>query len=118
MGSLICLPWPLRRWALNAFCGYRIHPTARIGLSWILPRRLIMEEHTYIGHLTVAVNLELIHLHRHARIGKGNWITGFPLGHAEHFAHQPEAPVGVDYRYPLRRYQPPSHRLHGWGQNR
>lgn len=87
---LACLPWPVRRWALNTFCGYRIHRTARLGLALVMPRRLVMEEHSYIGHLTVCLNLDLVHLESHARIGKGNWITGFPAGHSKHFAHQPE----------------------------
>lgn len=43
-----------------------------------------------IGHLTVCVNLEEIRLGENALIGRGNWITGFPAGHARHFAHQPE----------------------------
>jgi acetyltransferase-like isoleucine patch superfamily enzyme len=84
------LPWPLRRRLLELCFGYRIHPTARIGLAWVRPRRLIMEEGTTIGHLTVCKNLDLVHLHAHARIGRGNWITGFPPGHPRHFAHETE----------------------------
>lgn len=86
----LALPWPLRRRLLEWLCGFSIHPTARIGLSWVLPRQLIMEEHTVIGHLTVCKNLDLIHLKAHSRIGRGNWITGFPPGHAVHFAEETE----------------------------
>jgi acetyltransferase-like isoleucine patch superfamily enzyme len=86
----ILLPWPLRRRFLQSAYGYQIHPTARIGLSLIRPRRLIMEEATVIGHFTVAINLDLIHLRHHSRIGRGNWITGMPPGHPKHFLHQPE----------------------------
>jgi len=57
-----------------------------------------MEEHTAIGHLTVCVHLDLVHLRSHASIGRGNWITGFPPGHPRHFAHEtgrrPELLVG------------------------
>ena len=92
------LPWPLRRLWLQACFGYQIHPTAHIGLAWVRPRRLIMEEGTVIGNLTVCKNLDLIHLKAHARIGRGNWITGFPPGHPRHFAHEtgrrPELVVG------------------------
>src|SRR5207244_1047883 len=70
--------------------GFQIHPTARIGLAWILPWRLIMEENTGIGHFTVARNLNLLHLKAHATIGRGNWITGFPLGDSPHFASETE----------------------------
>jgi acetyltransferase-like isoleucine patch superfamily enzyme len=82
------LPWPLRRWFLVNCFGYQIHPTARIGLAWIRPQRLVMEEHTRIGHLTVFKNADLLHLKAHSLIGRGNWITGFPSGSKDFFAHQ------------------------------
>lgn len=92
MNKLLCLlvillPWPLRRRVLNAWFGYQIHPGARIGLSWIYPRKLVMAEGARIGHLTVAVHLERIEMGRRSIIERGNWITGFPLGGARHFAH-------------------------------
>lgn len=86
----LLLPWELRRRFLESQFGYSIHPTSRIGLSWICPQRLVMEEHARIGHLTVCKNIDLLHLGEHALIGPLNWITGFPSGHARHFAHQPE----------------------------
>jgi acetyltransferase-like isoleucine patch superfamily enzyme len=49
-----------------------------------------MEENTGIGHFTVAKNLDLLHLKAHATIGRGNWITGFPLGDSLHFASETE----------------------------
>ena len=86
----LLLPWELRRRFLESQFGYSIHPTSRIGLAWICPQRLVMEEHARIGHLTVCKNIDLLHLGAHALIGQLNWITGFPSGHARHFAHQPE----------------------------
>lgn len=86
----VLLPWPLRRALLCRCFGYEIHPTARIGLSWIRPRRLRLEAGTSIGHLTVCIHLDLLHLKERATIGRGNWITGFPTGPSPHFAHQPE----------------------------
>jgi hypothetical protein len=80
------LPWNLRRGLLEKQFGFQIHPSARIGFAWILPTRLIMEEGSSIGHLTVAKNLDLLHLKTCATIGRGNWITGFPLGNSRHFA--------------------------------
>jgi acetyltransferase-like isoleucine patch superfamily enzyme len=84
------LPWRLRRQFLEKQFGYSLHPKSYIGLSWIFPRRLVMEEYAHIGHLNVCKNAELLHVSAHAVIGKLNWITGFPLGHSRHFAHQPE----------------------------
>lgn len=86
----LALPWKMRRAFLEQQFGFQIHPTARIGLAWILPSRLIMEENTSIGDFTVAKNLDLLHLKSHATIGRGNWITGFPLGDSRHFADEPE----------------------------
>ena len=85
------LPWSLRRRFLIAFFHFEIHPTARIGLSWVFPGKLLMEEGASIGHLTVVIHLDLVHLARHSRIGRGNWITGFPSGTGSaYFSHQPE----------------------------
>lgn len=85
---VMLLPWFLRRRVLTACFGYRIHPTARIGWSWIFPRQLVMGEHARIGHLNVAIHLQRVELGAHALIERGNWITGFPLGGARHFTHR------------------------------
>jgi acetyltransferase-like isoleucine patch superfamily enzyme len=88
----LLLPWPLRRRVLVAACGFRIHPASRIGLAWVAPGRLILEEGASIGHFTVCKGLDLVHLGAHASIGRGNWITGLSAHAAvagEHFAHQP-----------------------------
>ena len=83
------LPWPLRRKALEYWFGYEIHPKARIGLAWIFPRKLVMAEGARIGHFTVAINLDLLHMSRKATIGRNNWITGFPTNtNSLHFQHQ------------------------------
>lgn len=84
------LPWSVRRRFLERRFGYSLHPTSYIGLAWIFPRRLVMEEHVRIGHLNVCKGADLLHLGAHAMIGQLNWITGFPRGTSRHFAHQPE----------------------------
>lgn len=87
----LLLPWGWRRRFLEAQFGYSIHPTSRIGLAWICPRRLVLEEHSRIGHLTVCKNADLLHLGAHSIIGQLNWITGFPTGtDSRHFSHQPD----------------------------
>jgi hypothetical protein len=95
--SLI-LPWTWRRSVLERQFGYRIHSTARIGLAWVFPARLVMEEGSRIDHLTVCKNIDLLHLKSHSTIGRGNWITGFPLGPSPHFAEetqrQPQLTLG------------------------
>lgn len=82
------LPWNLRRSILEKQLGFQIHSTARIGLSWVLPQRLIMGEGSSIGDFTVVKNLDLLELGAYATIGRGNWITGFPLHNTRHFARE------------------------------
>ena len=85
---LIC-PWRIRRRLLERVYGYRIHPTARIRCSWIFPKHLEMAAHSQIGPFTVAVHLDQIQLGERSKIGRRNWITGFPTGtDSPHFAHQ------------------------------
>ena len=87
---VVLLPWRLRRRVLQAFFGYRIAPTARIGWSWIFPAQLEMGEHARIGHFNVAIHLRRVELGAHALIERGNWITGFAAGGKGHFEHRPE----------------------------
>src|SRR5271154_5945201 len=82
------LPWFIKRWMLVTFLGFEIHPTARIGWALILPRKLVMEESSRIGDLTVAKSLDYIFIGAHSIIGRGNWITGYPKGGLP-FGHQP-----------------------------
>ena len=85
------LPWSLRRRALVKWFGYDIHPSARIGLSWVFPRQLVMAAGAKIEHFTVAIHLDRIVMSKQAKIGRGNWITGFPVKNgSSHFKHQPE----------------------------
>lgn len=83
------LPMSLKRWVLKRYFKFEIHPTARIGLSWIFPKKLIMGSHSSIGHFNVAVHLDEIRLGQRVSIARGNWITGFTSGSdSEHFKHQ------------------------------
>lgn len=84
------VPWFLRRHLLRLLFGWRCHASARIGLAFIAPARLTMDAGSSIGHLTVCKGLDLLELQEQASIGRGNWITGFPLGGDRHFVHQPE----------------------------
>jgi serine acetyltransferase len=86
----MCLPGSLRRSLLESQFGYKIHPSSRLGFCWVSPARLVMEEGSGIGHLTVCKTLDLLHLKAHSSIGRGNWITGFPLAPSPHFAQETE----------------------------
>lgn len=87
----VVIPWRIRRRVLEKFLGYKIHPTARIGLAWVFPGELEMGENSRIDHFTVAIHLEKLSLGKNSRIGRSNWITGFPRSSATgHFGHQPD----------------------------
>lgn len=88
---VIFLPWKIKRFLLVHVWKYEIHPTARIGLSYIFPKKLIMEEGAWIGMFNVAIHLDKIHMYKNSTIGRSNWITGFHTGTgARYFAHDKE----------------------------
>ncbi len=83
---LIVLPWFLRKRLLKLFYGYDMHPTSRIGKSWVYPRRLVLGENARIGHLTLVKGLDALELGEHSSVGNLNWITAHPSG-GVHFQH-------------------------------
>jgi acetyltransferase-like isoleucine patch superfamily enzyme len=85
----VVLPWPLKRFILVRIFKYEIHPSGKIGLSWIYPKKLVMQADSQIGHFNVAVHLDLISIGKQSSIARGNWITGFPTKtDSKHFSHQ------------------------------
>jgi hypothetical protein len=88
--AVLLFPWSIRRRLLVALMGYEIHPTARIGWSWIYPERLQMAAGSRIGHLTVCKGLSLLQMGEQSRLGNLNWITGFPVENKAFFAGETE----------------------------
>lgn len=85
----VVLPWPLKRFILVKFFKYKIHPSAKIGFSWIYPQKLIMDANSQFGHFNVAIHLDKIIIGEHSSVARGNWITGFPTNTiSKHFSHQ------------------------------
>lgn len=83
------MPWRIKRLLLVKFYGYELHPKAHIGLSYVFPKHLVMEEGAHIGSLSVAIHLDYMRMGRNASVGRSNWITGFPTGtNSPHFAWQ------------------------------
>lgn len=86
---VLLLPWKMKRFVLTKYFHYDIHPSAHIGLSYIFPAHLIMEENAVIGSLNVAIHLDRMVMGKNSSISRNNWITGFPKGtDSKHFAHQ------------------------------
>jgi serine acetyltransferase len=71
----LILPWGVRRRVLEALFGFEIHSTARIGFSWVVPRRLVVGPHARIGHLNVIRQVQTVILEEGGTIGGLNWIT-------------------------------------------
>jgi len=89
--GLFLAPWPIRRALLSKLFGFQIARTARIGLSIVIPGKLIMGEGARIGSLTFIKGIALLDLGERASIGNLNWITGFPANTlSAHFADQPD----------------------------
>lgn len=85
---IVLLPWKLKRYLLNKYFLYDIAPTAKIGLSYIFPDFLKMDDGSQIGHFNIGIHLSKIILGNNSSISRGNWITGFPIGtDSDHFAH-------------------------------
>lgn len=86
---LVVLPWKLRRCILVKFYDYSIDKTAKIGFSWIFPKKLEMGPYSVIGNLTVCKEgLEILKMEEYSIISNLNFITGFPLNSkAAHFQH-------------------------------
>lgn len=88
---LLFLPWQLRRIILQRIYGYKIHPTARVGMSFVYPKHLVMKAGASIGHFVAGIHLDRIEMGENSSIGRGCWITGFPTGtDSQHFAYRKE----------------------------
>jgi acetyltransferase-like isoleucine patch superfamily enzyme len=88
---VVVMPWVLKRRILSIFFDYKIAPSARIGLSWVYPKKLVMEHGSRIGNLCTIINLDEVVFKAHSTMGRGNWVTGFPTGTASpHFSQQKE----------------------------
>ncbi len=73
-----------------ALFGYKIHSTARIGLSLVYPDHLVMGAGARIGSLSVCKGLTLLEMGEQSRIGNLNWISGFPAANKAFFASEPD----------------------------
>lgn len=86
---VVLLPWRLRRHVLTKAFGYDLHPQSRIGwCSWVFPKRLTLRRGAAIGPLNVVIHVDLFEMGEYSTLGRGNWITGHPLG-SIHFRHRP-----------------------------
>jgi acetyltransferase-like isoleucine patch superfamily enzyme len=74
---------------MAAIFRYEIHPSAKIGFSFVLPDHLEMGAGARIGHLTMCKGISLLKMGEQSRIGNLNWITGFPAANKTFFMDEP-----------------------------
>src|SRR3954447_6917800 len=74
-----------RQKILRKMFGHEVHPSARIGISFISVGHLYMAEGSGIASLTLIRGLRECLLHEEVDIGRFNWITAIPLGGDEFF---------------------------------
>jgi acetyltransferase-like isoleucine patch superfamily enzyme len=95
---LLLFPWRIRRPLMVALFGYKIHPTARIGFSFVCPEHLEMEAGARINSLTVCKEVVLLKMGEQSSIGSFNWVSGFPISNKTSFSDQrdrrPELVIG------------------------
>lgn len=82
------LPYKIRRIILIIFYKYQLDKDSYIGFSYIFPKELTLEKGAKIGHFNIAIHLNKIHLQKNSKIGRKNWITGFPIDKKNHFSHE------------------------------
>lgn len=98
---IVFLPSSLKRRVGGRVFGWDVHPTAYIGPSLILARRLTMGPGSSIGPFNVVRGIEELRLGERARIAERNWISGFPLGigHFDHVANRHPALILGDHAH-------------------
>lgn len=74
-----------RQKILRKMFGHEVHPSARIGLSFIAVEHLYIAEGSGIASFTLIRGLRECILHEEVDIGRFNWITAIPLGSGEFF---------------------------------
>ena len=76
---LFIFPWKIRRSLLCKIFGFQIDKTAKIGLSIILAKRLIMEEKSRIHNFVLCKNIDLLNLKKDSGIANMTYITGYSV---------------------------------------
>lgn len=86
---LAILPGRLKVKVYNAM-GHDVHPSARIGLSYVEAGKIILGPGASIGHFNVIRNIERLEMGAQARIGSQNYISAVPLHVKSAFQASPQ----------------------------
>lgn len=86
--AIILFPNRIKIWIYNYFFKYKIHKTAKVGLSYINCENVHVGEYGRIGNFCVVNNLELFKIDDFAKIGNSNTITALPRTSKKHFLNE------------------------------
>lgn len=86
--AIAALPSRLKVLIYNRVLNGDIHPTAKIGLSFVDVKKIKMGPHSSIGHFNVIRGLELLEMGESAVILKQNTITALGLGKTKQFVFE------------------------------
>lgn len=75
---LMFLPQSLKHQVARRLLGWDIHPTAHIGRSFILARKVTMGPGASIGPMNVIRDIDELRMAEGANISSRNWIIGIP----------------------------------------
>lgn len=87
---ILFFPWEIRRRVLIFLYGFEIAPSAWIGKSIILARKLSMKPYSRIHHFVLCKKIDLLALEEDSGIATGCFITGFSSKHLKYFKHRKE----------------------------
>jgi len=88
-----------RQTILRKMFGHEVHPSARIGISFISVEHLYMAEGSGIASLTLIRGLRECLLHEEVDIGRFNWITAIPLGDTAFFTKVEDRDPSLEIKF-------------------
>lgn len=97
--SSIFLSGELRAKLLARLFGHDVHPSAKIGLSFIVVEHLRVGRDSGVGHFNVIRGLRELDLAEEVHIGNFNWISGMPLSNTDFYANFPDRDPSLEVKF-------------------
>lgn len=75
--SILVIPLPqfLKRWTYRHLFGYQIHPSAKIGLSWLASEKMSIDEGVVIGNFNRFKNIPFVKIGAYSYVSSWNHFT-------------------------------------------
>lgn len=72
----------------NNFLDCQIHPSSKIGISYVRAKKIIMGPNSSIGHFNIINNLTILKIGENSKIGNKNRASAIPIGSKKHFSSE------------------------------